>query len=325
MPHPEDRPRRLRATERLRDLVAECEPPGAGKLLYPLFVREGRGERRLIASMPGHAQLSVDVLCDEARAARDEGVAGVLLFGIPATKDPTGSSGRSEDGIVPRALRALAEKAPDLVLAADVCLCEYTDHGHCGALDERGDVDNDSTLGLLAEAAVAYARAGAHLVAPSDMMDGRVGAIRAALDRAGLPRTAIMSYSAKYASSFYGPFREAAGSTPRSGDRRGYQMDPRNAREAEREARLDDEEGADILMVKPGLAYLDVLARVRAATRKPVAVFSVSGEVALVEAAAEKGWIDRRRAILEIATAFRRAGADLVITYWAREIARWEG
>lgn len=323
MAYPADRPRRLRSSERLRDLVAETDRLAPSRLVYPLFAREGLGERRPIPSMPGCAQLSVDLLVDEARRAQDEGIGAVLLFGIPDRKDALGSSGRDPDGLVPRALRALAEKAPEIVLIADVCLCEYTDHGHCGALDERGGVANDETLPLLAEAAVACARAGAHVVAPSDMMDGRVGHIRTALDSNGRTDVAILSYAAKYASAFYGPFREAAQSAPRSGDRRGYQMDPRNAREAVREVRLDDAEGADVLMVKPGLAYLDVLARARAATAKPLAVYNVSGEHALVEAASEKGWIDRRRTILEIMTAFRRAGADVVITYWAREIARW--
>ena len=230
MTFPADRPRRLRSTERLRDLVAETDALAAQHLVYPLFVREGRNEKRDIPSMPGCAQLSIDLLVDEVRRAEDEGVGGVILFGIPEKKDATGTSGRDPDGIVPRALRAIAEKAKSIVLVADVCLCEYTDHGHCGALDERGTVVNDETLPLLAEAAVAYARAGAHVVAPSDMMDGRVGEIRRALDAAGLADAAILSYAAKYASAFYGPFRDAAQSAPRSGDRRGYQMDPRGPR-----------------------------------------------------------------------------------------------
>ena len=272
--------------------------------------------------MPGVAQMSADVAAEDARALQELGVGGVLLFGIPDRKDPRGSEAYAEDGVVPRAIRAIREAAPGLVVIADVCLCEYTDHGHCGVLTADGDVDNDATLEFLARAAVAYARAGADLVAPSDMMDGRVAAIRAALDGAGFTRVGILSYAVKYASAFYAPFREAAESAPRFGDRRGYQMDPGNAREALREARLDIEEGADILLVKPALPYLDVLYRVKRATGYPVFAYHVSGEYSMVKAAAERGWIDETAVMLESLRAIRRAGADAVVTYFAAAAAR---
>jgi porphobilinogen synthase len=319
MTFPTTRLRRFRATPALRSLVRETtlEP---GDLVAPLFLCHGEKVRRPIDSMPGHAQLSVDEAVREARELADLGVGGVILFGLPASKDATGSEAYAKDGIVPWALRALKGAVPSMTLWADVCLCEYTDHGHCGVLDgER--VDNDRTLPLLAQAAVAYAQAGADIVAPSDMMDGRVGAIRRALDEASLRDTPIVSYAAKYASAFYGPFREAAESTPRFGDRRGYQMDPSNAAEALREVALDLQEGADMVMVKPALPYLDVVRRVKDHFGVPVAAYNVSGEYAMLKAAAERGWLDGERAALEALTAIRRAGADVIVTYHAKEIA----
>jgi len=319
MTFPTTRLRRFRATPALRALVRETtlEP---GDLVAPLFVCHGEKLRRPIASMPGQAQLSVDEAVREAKELADLGVGGVILFGIPEKKDAVGSEGYAKDGIVPRALRAMKQATPDLVLWADVCLCEYTDHGHCGVL--TGDrVDNDRSLPLLARAAVAYAEAGADIVAPSDMMDGRVGAIRKALDAAGLAETPIVSYAAKYASAFYGPFREAAESAPQFGDRRGYQMDPSNGDEALREVALDLEEGADMVMVKPALPYLDIVRRVKERFGVPVAAYNVSGEYSMLKAAAERGWLDGERAALETLTAIRRAGADVILTYHAKEIA----
>jgi porphobilinogen synthase len=292
------------------------------RLVLPLFVTEGEGVRQSIASMPGHARLSVDNLVSECEEAHRAGIGAVILFGIPLLKDARGSEGWSALGIVPRALAAVKRAVPDLTLWADVCLCEYTDHGHCGVVRD-GEVDNDATLPLLSRAAVAYAAAGADVVAPSDMMDGRVGAIREALDEADHTKTVIVSYAAKYCSAFYGPFREAAGSAPKSGDRRGYQMDPANAREALLETALDIEEGADVVMVKPALPYLDVLRAVKDEFGVATAAFQVSGEFAMIEAAAEKGWIDRERAVMESLVAIRRAGADAVLTYFARDAARW--
>jgi porphobilinogen synthase len=289
--------------------------------IYPLFVCEGKGIRNEIPSMPGNYHLSVDNLIEEVQAAREDGVTAVILFGIPATKDARGSGAWDTAGIVQRSLTALKEKAAGVTLIADLCLCEYTDHGHCGIV-EKGDVANDPTLDLLTRGAVSLARAGAEIVAPSDMMDGRVGAIREGLDHAGLPGTVVMSYAAKYASAFYGPFREAADSTPQFGDRRGYQMDPANAREALREVALDIEEGADLVMVKPALPYLDVIRQVRDRFDVPVAAYNVSGEYSMVMAAVERGWLDRERVILESLTSIRRAGADLILTYFAREAAR---
>ncbi len=319
MTFPITRLRRFRATPALRALVRETtlEP---GDLVAPLFVCHGEKTRRPIASMPGHAQLSVDEAVREARELAELGVGGVILFGLPSKKDALGSEAYAKDGIVPWALRAMKAAVPDLILWADVCLCEYTDHGHCGVLHgER--VDNDRTLPLLARAAVAYAQAGADIVAPSDMMDGRVGAIRRALDEASLADTPIVSYAAKYASAFYGPFREAADSAPQFGDRRAYQMDPANGEEALREVALDLEEGADMVMVKPALPYLDVIRSVKDQFGVPVAAYNVSGEFAMLKAAAERGWLDGERAALEALTAIRRAGADVIITYHAKEIA----
>ena len=292
----------------------------ASNLVAPLFVCHGSKVRKPVASMPGHFQLSVDELVREGEAIVRDGIGGVILFGIPAAKDAEGREAYDEKGIVPTALRALKKAVPDLILWADVCLCEYTSHGHCGVLN--GDkVDNDKTLPLLARASTAYAAAGADLIAPSDMMDGRVGAIRKALDAGGFPETPIVSYAAKYASAFYGPFREAAESTPQFGDRRGYQMDPANAAEALREVALDLEEGADMVMVKPALPYLDVIRRVKEQFQVPVAAYNVSGEFAMIKAAAQNGWIDGERAALETLVSIRRAGADVILTYFAREIA----
>ncbi|HTR97521.1 MAG TPA: porphobilinogen synthase [Candidatus Acidoferrales bacterium] len=319
MSYPEHRARRLRRTEGLRALARETRLT-ADQLVAPLFVHEGERSRQPIASLPGHARLSPELAAEEAAALSALGIGAVLLFGIPTHKDETGSGGWDENGVVPRAIRAIRKRAPEMVVWADVCLCEYTDHGHCGVLRD-GDVDNDASLPLLARAAVAYARAGADVVAPSDMMDGRVGAIRAALDGVGLARTVIVSYAVKYASAFYGPFREAAGSAPREGDRRGYQMDAANVREALREASGDVEEGADAVIVKPALAYLDVIRAVRAEVNVPIAAYQVSGEYAMLHAAAERGWLDLERAMWETTLAIRRAGADLVISYFARTLA----
>ena len=321
MSFPTNRPRRLRRNETMRRMVRETRL-SVDDLILPLFVIPGSGVREPVSSMPGVERLSVDQLVRECREAHGLGIPGVILFGIPEHKDALGTEGYAADGIVPRAVAAVKEACPSLSVWADVCLCEYTDHGHCGVIRD-GRVDNDATLPLLAAAATAYARAGADVIAPSDMMDGRVGAIRVALDAAGLTETAICSYSAKYASGYYGPFREAAGSTPQFGDRQGYQMDPANAREALREVALDLDEGADMVMVKPALAYLDVIQRVRAAFDVPLAAYNVSGEYAMICAAAANGWLDRRRIVLETLTAIRRAGADLILTYFAKEVAAW--
>ena len=319
MAFPVHRPRRLRRTESLRRLVRETNLVPE-QLVLPLFVRAGTKVRRPIDAMPGVAQTSVDEVLRDAERAAKAGVGGVLLFGIPEHKDATGTESWADDGPVQRAVRALKKELPDLVVITDVCLCEYTDHGHCGVL-VNGDVDNDATLELLAREAVSHARAGADIVAPSDMMDGRVAAIRRALDDAQCTHTPILSYAAKFASVFYGPFREAAESTPRSGDRRGYQMDPANAREALREVQLDLDEGADAVMVKPAGPYLDVIARVRRMTHVPLAAYQVSGEFAMIKAAAERGWLDGDRAMMESLTAIRRAGADIIITYFATDAA----
>ena len=319
------RPRRLRRTAGLRALVRETSV-GPQNLVLPLFFHAGIDEPRPIASMPGVSQLPVSHAARVAREARARGLGGVILFGLPKTKDPRGESGADPDGPVPRAIRAMKEAAPELVVMADVCVDEYTDHGHCGVLVTRRDgivdVDNDATLEILARIAVVYADAGADVVAPSDMMDGRVGAIRAALDQQGHAELAILSYAVKYASAFYGPFREAADCAPQFGDRATYQMDPANAREGLREARLDEEEGADMLMVKPALAYLDVLRRVRETTTLPLGAYNVSGEYAMVKAAAAAGMVDERRVTLEILTAIRRAGADFILTYHAADVAK---
>jgi porphobilinogen synthase len=291
-----------------------------GDLIAPLFVTHEAG-RFPVSAMPGVEQLSVKEAAEEASRLNSLGVAAVLLFGIPASKDARGSGAYASDGIVQRAVRAIKERVDDLVVVTDVCLCEYTDHGHCGLLTPEGEVDNDPTLELLARSAVSHADAGADMVAPSDMMDGRVGAIRKALDESGYAHLPIMSYAAKYSSAFYGPFREAADSAPQFGDRRGYQMDPANADEAVREARLDVEEGADIIMVKPALPYLDVISAVKQATGYPLAAYHVSGEYSMLKAAAERGWIDEERVMTETITSIRRAGADLVITYYAAHLA----
>ena len=317
---PAYRPRRLRRSEALRRLVRETRVT-VEQLVQPLFVVPGRGVERPVGSMPGIAQLSVDRAAEDCRRLADLGVPAVILFGIPEHKDARGSGATDPDGIIPRALRAIRQAVPGLLLITDVCLCEYTDHGHCGVVRD-GDVDNDPTLELLAVEAVAHARAGADVIAPSDMMDGRVGAIRRALDAAGFAHLPIMSYAAKFASAFYGPFREAAESAPQFGDRRSYQMDPANAEEAMREVALDIEEGADIVLVKPALPNLDIVRRVKERFAYPVAAYQVSGEYAMVKAAAARGWLDEARAVAESLTAIRRAGADIVITYFAGDVAR---
>jgi len=321
MSFPVVRMRRLRQSEALRRMVRETRL-SVDRLVLPLFVRPGEGVRRPIVSMPGNFQCSVDELVADCREAADLGIPAVLLFGIPSSKDAEGSEGYAADGIVQQAVRAVKDAVPDLVVVTDVCLCEYTDHGHCGVIRD-GEVDNDATLELLARMALSHVEAGADMVAPSDMMDGRVGTIRAALDDEGFESVPIMAYAAKYASSFYGPFRDAAESPPQFGDRRGYQMDPANGDEALREVALDIDEGADIVMVKPALAYLDVIWRVKEAFGMPVAAYNVSGEFAMVKAAAANGWIDERSVALEILTSIRRAGADILITYHARDAARW--
>jgi porphobilinogen synthase len=322
MSFPTVRMRRLRSSETLRSMVRETTLD-AGDLIYPLFVKSGKGKRDEISSMPGVFQLSIDQLASEAAELLELGVPAVILFGLPEMKDEAGSGAFAEDGIVQQAIRELKVKAPDLFVITDVCMCEYTSHGHCGALDECGCVINDVTLEMLAATAVSHAEAGADMVAPSDMMDGRVGAIRGALDAEGFVELPIMSYAAKYASAYYGPFREAADSAPAFGDRKAYQMDPANAEEALREVELDIEEGADIVMVKPALAYMDVIRRVKETFGMPTAAYNVSGEYAMVKAAAAKGWIDEKRVVLETLTGFRRAGADLVLTYHAKDAARW--
>jgi len=313
--------RRLRYSGALRRLVRETRL-SAEDFVYPLFVVHGSGVRNAIPSMPGQYQLSLDQLPAEAQELRALGIPAVLLFGIPASKDEQASEAYAPDGIVQQAVRALKQADPDLLVVTDVCLCEYTSHGHCGIVRD-GDVDNDATLPLLAQTALSHAQAGADMVAPSAMMDGQVAAIRQTLDENGFAQTPIMAYAAKYASAFYGPFREAAESTPQFGDRCGYQMDPANAREALREIESDVAEGADIVMVKPALAYLDVLARARQRFDLPLATYNVSGEYAMIKAAAANGWLDERRIVLEVLTAIKRAGADIVITYHAKEAARW--
>jgi porphobilinogen synthase len=318
---PVTRLRRLRRTDRLRSLVRETRLD-LEDFVQPLFVCPGEGVVQPLEGLPGIAQRSVDELAREAEELAVLGVRAVLLFGIPEEKDAEGSGAWDEEGIVQRGLRAVRDATPGLVLLTDVCLCEYTSHGHCGALDGE-EVDNDTTLELLARTAVSHAEAGADAVCPSDMMDGRVGAIRSALDGAGLEQTPIVSYAAKYASAFYGPFREAAESAPAFGDRRGYQLDPANVREALRECELDVAEGADVLLIKPALPNLDVLRAVRERFDLPVGAYSVSGEYAMLKAAAERGWLDERQAALESLTAIVRAGADLVVSYWTKELAGW--
>ncbi len=320
MNFPDYRPRRMRKNENLRRLIRETRL-SADNLIYPLFVVPGKGVKKPIASMPGVFQMSADVLVPEVRAAKEAGIPAVLLFGVPERKDEVASGAFARDGVVQQAVRRIKDKAADILIVTDVCLCEYTSHGHCGML-KKGAVDNDLTLEVLAETAISHARAGADMVAPSAMMDGQVGAIREGLDEAGFDDLPIMAYAAKYASAFYGPFREAAESAPQFGDRKAYQMDPANGDEAIREITLDVEEGADILMVKPALAYLDVIRRAREEFDLPLAAYNVSGEFAMIKAAAQLGWLDGERAMWEVLMAIRRAGADMIITYFALEAAR---
>jgi len=322
MQFPEYRPRRLRANETIRAMVRE-NALSPSDLIYPLFVKPGQGLRDEVSSMPGVFQISVDQLPGEIDELNSLGIPAVILFGLPETKDEAGSGAYDPDGIVQQAIRAIKTHDPDFYVITDVCMCEYTSHGHCGALDEHGCVINDVTLEMLAQTAVSHAEAGADMVAPSDMMDGRVAAIRAALDAEGFSDIPIMSYAAKYASGYYGPFREAADSAPAFGDRKQYQMDPANAEEALREVALDIEEGADLVMVKPALAYMDIIRQVKDEFGYPTAAYNVSGEYAMVKAAAAKGWIDEKRVVLETLVGFKRAGAKLVLTYHAKDAARW--
>ncbi|BAF59156.1 MAG: porphobilinogen synthase [Pelotomaculum sp.] len=321
MAFPVNRPRRLRKNENLRRLVREARL-SVDDLVYPVFVTHGRGVARPVESMPGICNYSIDRLLEELEEVAALNIPAVLPFGVPEAKDELGSGAYAEDGIIQQAVRAIKEAYPGLLVITDICLCEYTSHGHCGVV-ENGQVLNDPTLDLLARTAVSHARAGADMVAPSDMMDGRVGAIRRALDENGFADVPIMAYSAKYASAFYGPFREAAGSAPQFGDRKAYQMDPANSDEALREVWLDIEEGADIVMVKPALAYMDVIRRVKDDYGYPVAAYNVSGEYSMVKAAAQRGWVDEQRIVMEILTGLKRAGADIIITYHAKDAARW--
>ncbi len=318
---PKVRMRRMRQSEIIRGLVRETHL-NVEQLIYPLFVAENIEEPREISSMPGIMQWPLEYVGQEAKRIADDGISAVLLFGIPSEKDEVGSQAYHSQGIIQQAIRRFKAQVPDLLVMTDVCLCEYTNHGHCGVID-NGNVQNDESLELLAQMALSHVVAGADIVAPSDMMDGRVGAIRHALDEHGYSSIPIMAYSAKYASGFYGPFREAAGSAPQFGDRRSYQMDPANVREALREVDLDIAEGADIVMVKPALAYLDVIQRVRDHCDLPIAAYNVSGEYAMIKAAAQQGWIDERRIVMEVLTGIRRAGADMIITYFAPEVAQW--
>jgi porphobilinogen synthase len=322
MPFPQTRMRRLRATRALRGLVRETQL-AASDLVYPMFVAAGLDRREPIDSMPGIERLSIAHAVAEAGEAEALGIPAVLLFGIPSSKDPEGSGAWDEEGVIQLATRAIKEAHPELIVIADLCLCEYTDHGHCGVVRPGGRVDNDATVELLVRTAISQARAGADIIAPSDMMDGRVGAIRAGLDDDGLTDTPILAYSAKFASAFYGPFREAADSAPAFGDRRGYQLDPANGTEALRETRLDIEEGADLVMVKPALPYLDLIRRIKDDTEMPLVAYNVSGEYAMLKAAAAAGYLDERAATLEALTSIRRAGADVIITYHAKDAARW--
>jgi len=314
------RPRRMRSNENIRRMVRETKL-SPDDFIYPLFVTHGKGVKKEISSMPGNYQQSVDNLVKDCDEVKNLGIPAVILFGIPEHKDEAGSEAYSDDGIVQRAIHAIKNKTPELIVITDVCLCEYTSHGHCGVI-KGGRIENDATLELLAREALSHARAGADMVAPSDMMDGRVGAIRKALDSGGFEDTPVMAYAAKYASSFYGPFREAAESTPQFGDRRSYQMDPPNSREALREVALDIEEGADIVMVKPALPYLDIIYQVKQQFNLPVAAYNVSGEFSMIKAAAQLGWLDGERAMMESLTSIKRAGADLILTYFAKEAAK---
>ena len=320
MVFPEYRPRRMRINEAFRSLVRETSL-SPNNLIYPLFIQSGKKVREPIISMPGIYRLSVDQLAKEAKECLSLGVNHVILFGLPDKKDPVGSGAHAKDGIIQRAIKEIKNKAPELMVSTDVCLCEYTSHGHCGILID-GRVDNDSTLEVLARTALSHAKAGADMVAPSDMMDGRVAEIRAALDENNFHMTPIMSYAVKYASAFYGPFRDAADCAPQEGDRRSYQMDPANVREALREATLDVDEGADILMVKPAVAYLDVISRLHDEFDLPIAAYHVSGEFAMIKAAAERGWLDEERVMHETLLSIRRAGADIILTYFAKDVAR---
>jgi len=320
MDYPKYRPRRLRRNERLRELIRETTV-SPKNLIYPLFVGPGKDRVQPVSSMPGVAQLSVDRAVIECQEVRALGIPAVILFGIPEHKDFLGTEAYADAGVVQQAIRAIKEKLSELLVITDVCLCEYTDHGHCGVV-KNGDVDNDATLELLAKEALSHARAGADIVGPSDMMDGRVGAVRQALDQNGFENVAIMAYAAKYASGFYGPFREAAESTPQFGDRRSYQMDPANTDEALREVALDIREGADIVMVKPALAYLDVIYRVKEKFGYPVAAYNVSGEYSMIKAAGQNGWVDETRVMMEVLLSIRRAGADMILTYFAKDAAR---
>lgn len=321
MYYPVVRPRRLRSSENMRRLVRE-NYLRVDDLVYPLFVMEGTRTKKPVDSMPGVCNLTIDHLLEEVNIVQSLGIAGILLFGIPEYKDSVGSGAYAENGIIQKAVRAIKDKYPDLLVITDVCLCEYTDHGHCGLVKD-GEVINDATLELLTRAAVSHARAGADIVAPSDMMDGRVQSIRHALDNEGFINTPIMSYSVKYASAFYGPFREAAGSAPQFGDRKSYQMDPPNKREALREVEQDIAEGADIIIVKPAMAYMDIIAAVKDNFDHPVAAYNVSGEYSMIKAAAQMGWIDEQKITLELLTGMKRAGADIIITYHALDVARW--
>ncbi|MEI6315903.1 MAG: porphobilinogen synthase [Syntrophus sp. (in: bacteria)] len=317
---PEYRPRRMRKNENFQRMIRETKL-SVDDFMYPLFAVPGKGVKKPIPSMPGCFQMSVDQLVREAKTAREAGIPALLLFGIPARKDEVASGAFARDGIMQQAVREIKNKVPEILVVTDVCLCEYTSHGHCGMI-EKGAVDNDSTLEVLAETAVSHARAGADMVAPSAMMDGQIGAIREGLDEAGFENIPIMAYSAKYASCFYGPFRDAAESAPQFGDRKSYQMDPANSDEAIREITLDVEEGADIIMVKPALAYLDVIRRAREEFDLPIAAYNVSGEFAMIKAAAQLGWLDGQRAMMEILTSIKRAGTDIIITYFALEAAK---
>jgi porphobilinogen synthase len=317
---PQYRPRRLRASETIRRMVRETTL-SPDNFIYPMFVTHGKGVRKEISSMPGNYQQSIENLVKDCEEVHGLGIPAVILFGIPEHKDELGTEAYSDEGIVQHAIKAIKNKLPDLLVITDVCMCEYTSHGHCGVI-KNGTVQNDATLELLAREALSHAKAGADMVAPSDMMDGRVGAIREALDDTGFENIPIMAYAAKYASGFYGPFREAAESTPQFGDRRSYQMDPANSREALREVELDIEEGADIVMVKPALSYLDIISQVKQEFDMPVAAYNVSGEYSMVKAAAKLGWIDGDRVMMEVLTSIRRAGADMILTYHAKEAAK---